>query len=257
MSPLPSMVPDPNAPSVRLVPDARKVLRTIFSGRFRWLLGTLVVLMILMPPLTTVTLLVIPNGPSLALSDVVAALMVVLAVVAYFATRGRLVLLALLAVTLTLAAFARHMPELREPCGVSALLLYGLIIAVIGVRLGIEVFSTSDIDGDVICGAISIYILTGLSFGAVYSAILLDSPDAFSIAENLRSQDAALGPHRIMLYFSLSTLTTAGYGDITPVSDLARSLTNLQAVTGPVYLAVVMARLVSLQIARATVAPSP
>jgi hypothetical protein len=49
-----------------------------------------------------------------------------------------------------------------------------------------------------------------------------------------------------MLYFSLTTLTTTGYGDIVAVDPLARSLANLEAVIGPFYLAMTVARLVTM-----------
>jgi hypothetical protein len=52
-----------------------------------------------------------------------------------------------------------------------------------------------------------------------------------------------------LLYFSLTTLTTTGYGDITPVDPVARSAANLEAVIGQFYLAITIARLVALEIA--------
>ena len=51
-----------------------------------------------------------------------------------------------------------------------------------------------------------------------------------------------------MAYFSLITITTVGYGDITPQSELARSLANLEAIIGQVYLTVLVARLVGSHI---------
>jgi hypothetical protein len=51
-----------------------------------------------------------------------------------------------------------------------------------------------------------------------------------------------------MLYFSLTTLTTTGYGDIVPVDPFARSLANLESVIGPFYLAITVARLVTLEL---------
>lgn len=53
----------------------------------------------------------------------------------------------------------------------------------------------------------------------------------------------------IMLYFSLSTLTTTGYGDIVPIDPFARSLANLESVIGPIFLAMTVARLVSMELA--------
>jgi hypothetical protein len=52
-----------------------------------------------------------------------------------------------------------------------------------------------------------------------------------------------------MLYFSLTTLTTIGYGDIVPVDPFARSLANLESVIGPFFHAVTVARLVSMELA--------
>jgi hypothetical protein len=51
-----------------------------------------------------------------------------------------------------------------------------------------------------------------------------------------------------MLYFSFSTLTTVGYGDIVPVNPLARGLANLEAVIGQLYLVTTIARLVTLEL---------
>jgi hypothetical protein len=57
-----------------------------------------------------------------------------------------------------------------------------------------------------------------------------------------------LGEFATMLYFSLTTLTTTGYGDIVPVDPFVRSLANLEAVIGPFYLAITVARLVTLEL---------
>ena len=57
-----------------------------------------------------------------------------------------------------------------------------------------------------------------------------------------------LGELATMLYFNLTTLTTTGYGDIVPVDPFARSLANLESVLGPFYLAITVARLVTLEV---------
>jgi hypothetical protein len=56
------------------------------------------------------------------------------------------------------------------------------------------------------------------------------------------------GSGAALLYFSFSTLTTAGFGDITPVHPLARNLANLESVIGQLYPATLLARLVSLEL---------
>jgi hypothetical protein len=72
------------------------------------------------------------------------------------------------------------------------------------------------------------------------------SPGAFAniVAGMGRSEEVAT-----MLYFSLTTLTTTGYGDIVPLDPFARSLANLESVIGPFYLAITVARLVTMELA--------
>ena len=94
-------------------------------------------------------------------------------------------------------------------------------------------------------GAAVIYLSFATIFASAYALIWELRPTAFA---NLDA--AAGGPAEIavMLYFSLSTLTTTGYGDIVPVDPFARSLANLESVIGVFYLAVTVARLVTLEL---------
>lgn len=93
-------------------------------------------------------------------------------------------------------------------------------------------------------GAIVIYLSLATIFASAYSLIWELSPGAFA---NLVAQ---MGPEEVaaMLYFSLTTLTTTGYGDIVPLDPFARSLANLESVIGPFYLAITVARLVTLEL---------
>jgi ion channel len=90
-------------------------------------------------------------------------------------------------------------------------------------------------------GAVAAYLLLGVIWAHAYSLTALLRPAAFSGAVG----SAADGP-RAWLYYSFVTLTTVGYGDVLPVHPAARSLAMLEAVTGPLYLAILVARLVSL-----------
>ena len=95
-------------------------------------------------------------------------------------------------------------------------------------------------------GAIVIYLSLATIFASAYSLIWELSPGAFA---NLVARTG--GPEEVatMLYFSLTTLTTTGYGDIVPIDPFARSLANLEAVIGPFYLAITVARLVTMELA--------
>ena len=95
-------------------------------------------------------------------------------------------------------------------------------------------------------GAVVLYLNFATIFAAAFSLIWELSPTAFA---NLPAAAAGdLGEFATMLYFSLTTLTTTGYGDIIPVDPFARSLANLELVIGPFYLAITVARLVTLEV---------
>jgi hypothetical protein len=95
-------------------------------------------------------------------------------------------------------------------------------------------------------GAIVLYLNFALFFFIIYRLMEVLVPGAFS---NLPHSGSEYGSGAALLYFSFSTLTTLGYGDITPVHPLARSLANLEGVIGQLYPATLLARLVSLEIA--------
>lgn len=94
-------------------------------------------------------------------------------------------------------------------------------------------------------GAVAVYLLLGMIWGLAYELVLLHSPEAFQEA-NVGEKHSLL-PAKLV-YFSLVTLTTVGYGDITPVHPIARSLANLESLTGQLFPAILIARLVSLEI---------
>jgi hypothetical protein len=80
-------------------------------------------------------------------------------------------------------------------------------------------------------------------FAALYRLIAETMPDAFS------GMPAGFNPRQSLgelMYFSICTLTTVGYGDIAPFNPLARSLSNLEAITGQLYPAIILARIVTL-----------
>ena len=96
---------------------------------------------------------------------------------------------------------------------------------------------------DKILAAACVYLLMGLCFGMVFALVEWSLSGSFALS----SADVdRLGAS--LTHYSFTTLTTVGYGDIYPVSSLARSLSDIEAVLGQLFLAVVIARLVALQI---------
>lgn len=94
-------------------------------------------------------------------------------------------------------------------------------------------------------GAIVIYLSLATIFAAAYSLMWELNPGAFA---NLVSRMGDPEEVATMVYFSLTTLTTTGYGDIVPLDPFARSLANLESVIGPFYLAITVARLVTMEL---------
>ena len=124
---------------------------------------------------------------------------------------------------------------------VATLLALVLLAAVIAMK----VFGSHTVTKDRISGAIAVYILAGLVWADVYQLVMLYVPRAFA---GILTLEGAVD-RSTWVYFSFATLTTVGYGDIVPVAPIVRSLSNLEALIGQLYPAIVLARLVSLQAA--------
>jgi len=104
------------------------------------------------------------------------------------------------------------------------------------------IFKEKQITGDVIAGAICAYFLIGILWSSVFTVLEFLEPGSFNIPENLYEESTSF------TYYSYVTLTTLGYGDITPISAQARSFSLLEAITGQLYLAILIARLVAINI---------
>jgi hypothetical protein len=106
------------------------------------------------------------------------------------------------------------------------------------------------VTGETISMSISIYLLLGLCWGLLYILIFTRHPEAFSFGT---SSPGVSEQHMfpIFIYFSLTTLSTIGFGDITPLSLQARYAAVAEGITGQFYLAVLVARLVGMQMSQA------
>ena len=135
-----------------------------------------------------------------------------------------------------------------------ALIVYaGLSIAFLGTVLLVclsRVLDSSPVNEDKILGAICVYLLIGVIFSFVYEINYIIDPTAIDLGEEIQHSEAR---HEfwVFTYFSFVTLTTLGYGDVLPLAPFARSMATLEAIVGPLYLAILIARLVSLADAEA------
>jgi voltage-gated potassium channel Kch len=96
-----------------------------------------------------------------------------------------------------------------------------------------------------ISAAIVVYLLIALMWTFIYRLMENLYPASFAIAHS-KLMDA----ENLYLYFSLVTITTLGYGDITPIGRQVTSLAVLEAITGQIYLVVVVAWFVGMYVSR-------
>jgi hypothetical protein len=126
--------------------------------------------------------------------------------------------------------------------GFFAFALYGILRAIF----------VKQASGDAIFGAVCGYLLLGIIWSVLYSAVELAFPGSFGVPTPSDGDFAAARLDRgILSYYSFITLATVGYGDVTPITPLAQTLAWMEAITGQLYLAVLVAGLVGFKVAQA------
>jgi hypothetical protein len=115
----------------------------------------------------------------------------------------------------------------------------------LGALLMARVMRDGRINLNRIMGAIGSYLLIGIVFSQAYRLLAGFIPGAFAFGGSPTDFDT-IGPK--LAYYSFITLTSTGYGDITPVHPYARSLATMEALAGNLFLTVLVARLVGLEI---------
>src|ERR1700742_46152 len=95
-----------------------------------------------------------------------------------------------------------------------------------------------------IIGAVLLYLTVAIIFAALFTFIGTLQPGAFA---NMKVEDSPKLATQL-IYFSFATMTTTGYGDISPLHPVARAMCNLEAIFGQLYPATLLARLVTLEI---------
>jgi hypothetical protein len=197
-------------------------------------LGVLVVLVFVVAPVAS------PDRPGRLLVDAFFSLLLLAGVAAASESRR---LLYLMAPVVLIALVVRWMNwfspggSMAEWNVASRLVVFALFCGVILART----FARGPVTMHRIQGAIAGYLLLGLAWANVYELLSLRLPGAFSNVSLVAASQQG------WVYFSFVTLTTVGYGDMVPLHPLARSFANLEALTGQLYPAILLARLVSLE----------
>ena len=213
---------------------ARGVLQRFWKQD--WALSVMLVLLVLLvfvlPPFTAARE---ERGP---LVDIVLTLLLAAGVTGLRVrpwTRAALLLAAAAAMAVRLAPAASE-----QAIALSSLVSLGLLAAVVLA----QTFGGADVSIHHVQGAVAAYLLLGLVWAAAYALVAALHPGAFA-------SNVSLQQDRSFVYFSFVTLTTVGFGDVTPVHSTARSLVVLEALTGQLYPAVLLARIVTLHTQKA------
>ena len=144
-----------------------------------------------------------------------------------------------------LSLLARNEPALYVIAVAFALLSTVVLILFATYCMMRYVLRARIITSDQIYAGICMYVMLGFAFGAIFYLLNILSPNSFAAT----AQNPGETPD--LMYFSFVTLATLGYGDIIPRTNFARGLAVLEALAGMVYIAVFMARLVSMRSAGA------
>ncbi len=106
-------------------------------------------------------------------------------------------------------------------------------------------FKTGEVSREIIYAALLLYLLAGLLWAFIYTFLELVDPASFNV-----ELGQTRSPLFVFQYYSFVTITTLGYGDITPVTEVAKAFSVLEAVAGQLYLVVAVAWLVGMHVSK-------
>lgn len=218
--------------------------------RFTNLLATLLLLMLASPFVPFFRVEAFPVLAAIAMTALFA--LVLLSAVFAVAGRGAILKLAtiwaLVIVIVQSADVVRHHSSLRMAYYT---LTAGLLMFALGLLLR-YLFQPQKVTRETIAASLCGYLLLGILWADLFSLLGHCDPDSFSLPDTETKIQLEFGTVQsaVSLYFSFVTLTTLGYGDITPNTTEARMFCSVEAITGQLYLAVLVARLVGLYIAQ-------
>lgn len=187
----------------------------------------------------------LPNGQ--AIEGGLLSLALISAVVAVGGRRRSLVVAILLVLPASVGRWLHHFYPEHVP--LAAYLVPSMLFAgfVIGHHLWF-ILKAPEVDSRVLCAGISTYLMLGLLWAFGYVLLASLNPRAFAFSDLPGAGKSMTG--FTAFYFSFVTLCTTGYGDIAPVSAVARMAAVMESITGVFYMAILLSRLVSLHTAR-------
>ena len=205
------------------------LLHTYLRHRYATLFYVLLVTMLMAPILSAL------NFKGTSIESLLAACLLAATLPVGAVRKRPYLLMAIVAVWLMRLVTARLDHRALSEMTLGVWTLIGLLAAVAALRFAIK---ATRVDSERLYAALSAYLLAGIYLGLLYWVLEQMKPGTFSFTGEFSQASA--------IYFSFVTLATLGYGDIVPRADIARSIAIVEGVGGQLFLAVLVARLVSL-----------
>lgn len=176
----------------------------------------------------------IPASIQSICNSIIFSIIFILAVFALSKARKTMVYIAIIAFITQWIAEWLKIEVLRYISFLTNIIFFQIIV----IKLIIQIARSKHVSAKVILESINVYLLLGLVFSTLIAVLHLYNPNAFSFPKEtpVTLQD--------IIYFTYVTMTTTGYGDITPQVPLARSLSILISICGQLYIAIIIAMLV-------------
>ncbi len=156
---------------------------------------------------------------------------------------------ALILMVLTTILIWCHVLSLFTISGLMVNIVLLTYLGLIVVAFGHFVFVAKRVDAELIAAALCLYLLMGLLGGEIFLLLETLVPGSFA-GSSLGQVVSVQGKAEIFQYFSFTTMTTLGYGDITPQTPAAMAFCQVEAILGQLFIAVLVARLVGIQVAQ-------
>lgn len=212
-------------------------MRHILANRFTILLATLLAFILMVPP-------VVEHMRSSAVVPWALSVIVIAIVLATLEGRGWLLhsLLLIVALAALITMWTCQCVAGIDTIKVVDGALFSILLLSACGRIGHHLAKQKHVNRETLAAAVGVYVLFGMAMTRIYWLLFMVSPGAFHFTEPVTN----LPMLPSFLYYSFVVMTTVGFGDILPVTALARSLTILHSIISVFYLAITISRLVSL-----------
>ena len=215
-------------------------IKNFIFGRYGSLLLALVMLMLMQLTVDTTV------GKYLLEATFIAVLLTGLrAIETQKGLLGFEVILLLIGVVLSIAGTVTNNTPLffiGNTCRVVFMIMVALTIL-------IDLFRSRKVSGDTLAGAVCVYLLIAVIWGYFFLLIEVIVPGSFSFTQGHARMQLWISQEFFpFFYFSMVTITTVGYGDMSPVSSEAQTFATIEALIGQIYLTILVARLVGMYI---------